>query len=894
MAISSLIQNFTGVHADLEVPRASQAELVEQLKSGSVPLSLQEEWKLIDENSELGIEFQAYMTDIIRSLLRDAGEIEQANNLNIRFLLTAEEQANAGIVNVANPPIMMISKGFWKTVLTRDHVEGVAGHELGHAHIYDQIGEHNNSKGEETSADLHGTDLLFKAKRNTEALKEFLVLLHKDKEDLPASWVNYVDPHPSNNLRIRILENKYEALNENQGGYTTVSTSLPSDIKAKFSEFEFKTAFQTILEQAGYVEMPINKKVAWLAEQAPRVKEWRANGFSSRANELCTLIQETAVQVGKATNYFYRGASLPREEWPIYEAAKAPLMRAALATADGDTYQRAAMWLSDADPLQALVSHVETFINSKTPEDAQQAAKNITTITSTLDLRDGSILKSLQEKRMAHYKLPDEDEIKNAERAIADEFSERSASMSDTMQLFNEVTEKHGVKLPWHHHVGFYLASESPEILEALRLLGVKDLRFPKLPEDPSVKEPPTVSGRGARWTSKEEEAYPVISLPAGRQGLRESHYTQYISYASYSPNGLVTGTSHEDQSKQDKFVLEDRYDPQIDEFVQIYDRDALIAHEKLRLAKEDQKQFEELQGTDFSEMRLDFWGFVKKHRQVLTPDQGVLDAAQPFQARFLDELKQLIASNPSQYKASSYEFFSGRDSKTGERILYGDETRMALERPTTEQKKILGEVLGKTLALSLEKGVPVTDAILQVTKDYQGTEYGHYLETSKRALRTVFGDYLNAEFSNENGQTERLVTNTDIQDIFSAILQDGRVDPQILFPAAREVTLQRAASTEDTPKAKAALDCAAAAMTMIVDLASDRFSRRASKESSVAIRDSKEHIRRMHRDRNYGVSLYKQFAMTAQNFASRIVTKIAARRMQSDLQNRQPSQMAL
>lgn len=665
-------QSAHGIHADLKVADGSQQNREQQLGSGIIPPDLREEWKLVDESSPLGTDFQRYMTDLTKGLLRDAGKIEEADTLNIRFFLTGEEQPNAGIVTCSEPKIMMVSKGLWRIAQTRDHIEAVVGHELGHGHIYDRIGGHQNSKSEESSVDFYGTYLLSDAGRNTEALKEVLLLLDGDRENLPPSWSSYVDPHPSTNLRIRLLENIYENIREARGGYSTASVPLGLETKNRFSEFSYTTPFQEILEQVGYAAMPIEEKVAWLGEAAPYVKEWRAQGYNTRASELCELVTSTAIDLHE---FQYRAfsQSISLETWPDirsavekHESLKKPLMYAALATSDGWTYGKSSFWLKEADPLQPLGGYVESFMKAQTFEAAQSAATQILSVTSLIDLQSPSLLQAIKDKRMLPaYTMPTENEIRDAEITIAQEFFEKMPTALDPILLFEELTEKHGVKLPWHKEVGFYLESGSPEILETLRLLGVKDPRFPALPEDPNVPEPSTVIERGSRWTTKEEEAYPTISSPP------DTPDTRYFSFARHSSSGLLIGTTHETHAGEELFS-NDRFEDGKG-FVQDYDYTALYAHENLRLVQSEHQQKIALERADFSELDQDFWGFVAKHQEVLTPDQGIQDESAPFQAEFLQHLEHLIVQSPERYIPLAYEFFAGRDYSSGSPIFFDD-----------------------------------------------------------------------------------------------------------------------------------------------------------------------------------------------------------------------------
>ncbi len=664
---SVLAANFPGVDFDLEVPKLSGDELNQQLTSGVIPQVLREQWQLVDENSDLGAEFQSYMSGLTSSLLNDAGVQLKAMQPGIRFFLTNEEQANAGVVTSAVPPVIVVTKGLWKLLQTRDQHEAVTAHECGHEKIYELIGKHNNSKGEETGADLFAVDVLDRAKRNVEASKEVIQLFQSQRpndDSGPESWGNYIDPHPNDFLRVRVLENAYDAIRESKGGYTTKSEPVDPVLKARFSEFSYKTPFQTLLENEGFNNLSLEAQVDKLCEWVSYSKKWRDAGYKLRADELSTLVSTTMRSL--RNSLIHKDGA---EEYVRKTELAERLAQAVLFSGNKELYLYAVGRETNWPMLVAgLSQHIQAFIDSDSPSKTWAEALSILAITDKFDLKNNAVLPSLN---FPHYIAENAKAVPEAEDNIMREFNERYSEGMDPAALYDELCEKHGVKVPWETQFLHFQQSQSPEILSVLRLLGAKDPRFSRLPEDPNAVPSYSRWSEQDCWTSKEDEAHPVISqlvMKEGSGSIYSYETANYIRHAKFNSQGRMIAPSCRERQHESRFKNITDYDDRFNK--EKYNIDAATNFERRRLILVGHAQDLKLATTDFSAMGADFWGFVQEHRKELTPEHSFLDGSQPFQERFVEELSHLVETQPEKFRPLAYEFFAGKDSTTGERIF--------------------------------------------------------------------------------------------------------------------------------------------------------------------------------------------------------------------------------
>jgi len=339
---------------------------------------------------------------------------------------------------------MMVSRGFWDLVQTKDQAEGVIAHELGHADIFDEIGEHKNSKGEETSADLFGTNLLHRAGRNTEGLKEFLLLLDSEREEVPWSWSAYVDPHPSTNLRIRVLENAFEAIKENEGNYSTQSIPLAEGVRQEFSQFDYRTPLQRILEQNEYHSLDIDGRYEWIMQNIAIVRNWNENGYEKRIGEFGGVVRGLLNDLERKTS------ELDDQGRDVINSQIDRLGNAILATGSIDFYSKITYTRQPVSPPEALSdlnALILSFVNATDPSDIQSRSSQI---ISSLDAFPEGTKELLGQLEFNSFTIPEPSIIEKAEANIFNELVEELEKDPDLdiNQVLSTLHQQHGYKMP--------------------------------------------------------------------------------------------------------------------------------------------------------------------------------------------------------------------------------------------------------------------------------------------------------------------------------------------------------------------------------------------------------------------------------------------------------------
>ena len=652
----------------LDVSPLDEAETKAMLAQGIIPENLRDDWKLVDENTDIARKFQSTMERITQKLLDDAGEELDVRSLGIRFMLCHDDNPNAAIVTDAVPPIMMFTSGMLKRLQTLDQLEAVIGHELGHKVFKDKLGQHRNSKGEEVGADFYGIYLLFKAKRNVEAGKELVQMLMRETSDFER-WVGYVDPHPNDHMRVRILENTYEGIKEQYGGYTTASTPMDAEIE-QFKEFAHKTIFEQELEIIGYDKFPLEKKVEWLARQIPLAQEWYVAGYGSRADEFKKLLRYTAMDC-RMESYKYTSAKDRDKCFDLVQK----LVEVTARSKSNDFYNAVTI-MGEYEPFTLLRCAVEDFIASKSPEATAKAAAEIMQVLNDRPYPEGKdvIIRAMQ---LDGFKYPKKQDIEAAEKSIMEEFMKAAPLRHDHDKLYAELCETYGVETPWSAQVKHCLQTGSEEIAHVARLLGVADPRLPKLPENPNPKT------RKQGWSTEEDRLHPTIA----RAGFEHDDANVWNLKLSESGKWVSLAFDNKEMAYTES------------------DPAKAILYEEFRMVQENMLQKLATEKTDFTGMEHDFWAFVANNKEYLKPTATLkgVESKEYFAEKFTATLRGLIDKDPAKFMPMAYEFFAGRSF---------DASRTPILQGNPEGKFtlpiILEQNLTNTLSQYTRSGIPM------------------------------------------------------------------------------------------------------------------------------------------------------------------------------------------
>ncbi len=229
--------------------------MIEELKSGKIPQSFYEEYRLVPADSPEGIAFNNTMQTAVRKLYT-LPEQQQTPTLvdylthhdfdaePVRFMLSDHPFPNAYSVNYANPPLIVLTKALFKEqnflrddgvqvkeriVNTPDELRVIIGHEMTHAKLGIKFGhERSNSKFEEGAAQGIPSYLLHTANCNPRAVLWLSQKMHQTNGgQRPELLAAVLDAHPLPRTEKSILESSLAALHNQRGDFSHMQSSAP-------------------------------------------------------------------------------------------------------------------------------------------------------------------------------------------------------------------------------------------------------------------------------------------------------------------------------------------------------------------------------------------------------------------------------------------------------------------------------------------------------------------------------------------------------------------------------------------------------------------------------------------------------------------------------------------
>lgn len=278
--------------SDKEARRALNEGLTEEFK---------EERQLVDSAPD----------DVKEKIKSIIDRIFSKNNLEDRIPYPSIQISDTGTVNASmmsgvKQPILLIDKGLLEKVQSEDELAGVIGHELGHLLLHTQHMEAKHAnKPEETAADNIALKLLSKADYNPNGLIFFFKGLAEEsnvEDDGRADLGRIVlDPHPSEELRIRAMEAHIVLLKKEvkkEGNINEVfpeMTLLGVAFKEQVALIRYESPIARGLREVSYDTLSVVEKLTILKNLLEDIYPPTNKISAERVEEIAPYIQKLTV-----------------------------------------------------------------------------------------------------------------------------------------------------------------------------------------------------------------------------------------------------------------------------------------------------------------------------------------------------------------------------------------------------------------------------------------------------------------------------------------------------------------------------------------------------------------------------------------------------------------------
>lgn len=326
------------------------------LEKGDIPDYLRDALHLITEGKEAQ-QFQSVMKEKMRELVG----AQEADRLNVRFVLSGDNSLNAGVIRYSKPPIMIFTKPLLEALKEdklRDKVDelhthgkyhggrdrvpvqvppefvkngkgmlmGILAHEVNHIYKGNE-----NSKGIEGSGDVYAVEKLIELGYREDSLIEarnFLFYIDPADEGKYSrafnELANYLDVHLKPDNAIRAMEHKkFTALENDPTGFATDAAKkrIPPTAQALEDSFfdvtkaPYQTYVQTLLTERGYEGKDRAGKLDVLHDIIKtELPTWDENNHSPRFKEFCAEFEKVKNYGGLQSYYSYGGGKGAKEE----------------------------------------------------------------------------------------------------------------------------------------------------------------------------------------------------------------------------------------------------------------------------------------------------------------------------------------------------------------------------------------------------------------------------------------------------------------------------------------------------------------------------------------------------------------------------------------------------
>ncbi|TAL38482.1 MAG: hypothetical protein EPN97_04085 [Alphaproteobacteria bacterium] len=576
-------------------PSFKSKEIQDDLKNGRIPVSVHESYRLIDADDPVSKDFQEKMAAITERLFKGN---TGAKTRDFRFALSDADDAEACILTGAKPPIVVISKGAIDKFETEDELAAVIAHELTHHRIFERIGAHANSNPEESSADAWAVKLLQEGGYNPSAMLTMLEKVYPSYNRQRKSAIEATEPHPSYPTRRRHVEDVLAYL-ESKKPLNTALTPLDEELKKSVSTVHHTAVVPAYLEQRNYAALPIEEKVGLLSELWDKELSWLS--FDDHK----TRFDDFESEVTKLVKNVKEAKESPRVLDPL-------LKRVLLIPCEDFGKSSLGAYGYRNDRIDSLFCTLSMGYGPY-----QDSTNGWTPIGPLADLR-------IAMQAFMEAKTPEDAEMNAGVINTVGAYLETVRSpitvnirwpdfnIPALDELDRELRAGNPCSLPWNLLQNW--SKTSVTIAEALGRFHLNDTRAPQ----------------------------------AGQSRWIHPHPVKW-DWFGYKPENLSFDAEGNITAHSIKRVK--REVPKRTRFSSSNDEPYLKAR--------DEEADELLPKVAWQDMETDFWGFIARYREQLTPQITTAIGGDKFQKAFCEKMGELLKADPGKYRPALAEFFA-------------------------------------------------------------------------------------------------------------------------------------------------------------------------------------------------------------------------------------------
>lgn len=576
-------------------PSFSSKEIQDDLRNGRIPASVRESYRLIDAGDPVSKDFQEKMTAITGRLFKGN---TGATTRDFKFVLSDADEVEACILTGAKPPIIVISKGAIDKFETEDELAAVIAHELTHHRIFERIGAHANSNPEESSADAWAVKLLQEGGYNPSAMLTMLEKVYPSYNRQRKSAIEAKEPHPSYPTRRRHVEDVLAYL-ESKKPLNTTLTPLDEELKKSASTVHHTAVIPAYLEERNYAALPLEEKVGILSELWDKELAWLSfDDHKTRFDDFESEVKTLAKEVKEA-----------KESPRVFD----PLLKRVLLI-PGEDFGKSSLGTYGYrnDRIDSLFCTLSMGYGPY-----QDSTNGWTPIGPLADLRIA--MQAFMEAKTQEDAEMNAGVINTVGAYLETVRSPITANIRwpdfnipALDELDRELRAGNPYSLPWNQLQNW--SKTSGTVAEALGRFHLNDTSAPQAGEN--------------RWI----HPHPV----------KWDWFGYKPENLSFDAEGNITGHS----IKRVK-----REVPKAVRFSSAYDAPYLDARDK--------EADEILPAVQWRDMETDFWGFVARYKEQLTPQITTANGGDKFQKSFCEKAGELLKAAPDKYRPLLTEFFA-------------------------------------------------------------------------------------------------------------------------------------------------------------------------------------------------------------------------------------------